>query len=261
MRWFFTLCRLYFERTLPAPVAEARVKCLSVRVAAALQEVGAPPVHRIFEKKHGSITGAQYRCASLALLLVLLNILCIVLEHISLCVLYFLAIGSLIATSTCDASALLTLQSYRLAVGVLEVVLADQPATLRRGAHILVQWYNATRCLDAGAPAVTTLRQAGEQLRDTWHAAFHAPNVHNLSRIPKLHRVEHVPRSVYLFGPYIFLTTEASECAHKQLKAMFRTYVPNDLRVLCLRSPFSCVYCVAPQGGRGFLSAARRRNL
>ena len=121
----------------------------------------------------------------------------------------------------------------RLAVGVLEVVLADQPATLRRGAHILVQWYNATRDATAGPAEVTTLRQAGEQLRDTWHAAFHASNVHNLSRIPKLHRVDHVPRSVHLFGPYSFLTTEASECAHKQLKAMFRTCVFAYMR--CLR--------------------------
>lgn len=62
VRWFFTLCRLYFERVLDPILAEARVKCLSVRVAAALRELGAPPVHRIFEKKHGSITGAQYRC-------------------------------------------------------------------------------------------------------------------------------------------------------------------------------------------------------
>ena len=128
---------------------------------------------------------------------------------------------------------------------MLEVVLADQPATLRRGAHILVQWYNATRDAAAGAAAVTALRQAGEQLRDTWHAAFHASHVHNLSRIPKLHRVEHVPQSVHLFGPYTYLTTEASECAHKQLKAMFRTCVfAYALRMLALFRACTAFACV-----------------
>lgn len=68
VRWFFTLVRLYHEK-FNADRATEITKTLSRRVAAALREMGLPPVHRIFEKKHGSITGAQYRCVSARVML------------------------------------------------------------------------------------------------------------------------------------------------------------------------------------------------
>ena len=102
-------------------------------------------------------------------------------------------------------------------------MLVDQPAAIRKSAYALVQWYNTSREPQAGPDIAHALQAAAGELRDTWHSTFHEPGVHNLDRISKLHRLEHVARSVALFGPYTHLTTESSESAHKQLKQMFRT--------------------------------------
>ena len=120
----------------------------------------------------------------------------------------------------------------RQAILVLELVLVDQPGTLRKSAYALVQWYVATREAHAGRQHADALQEAADGVRDTWDVTFHANGVHNLDRIPKLHRLEHVAWSVLLFGPYTYLTTESSESAHKQLKNMFRTYVLNALQLL-----------------------------
>ena len=62
VKWFFTLCRLFWlAETGSEADAERVCKTLSRRLSAALVELRHPPVHRIFNKKHGSITGAQYR--------------------------------------------------------------------------------------------------------------------------------------------------------------------------------------------------------
>ena len=62
VKWFFTLCRLFWlAETGSEADAERVCKTLSRRLSAALVELRHPPVHRIFNKKHGPITGAQYR--------------------------------------------------------------------------------------------------------------------------------------------------------------------------------------------------------
>ncbi len=60
MRWFFALARLYLERTNPVAATQV-TKQLSRRIGCALMELHLPNVKRIFEKKHGSISAAQYR--------------------------------------------------------------------------------------------------------------------------------------------------------------------------------------------------------
>lgn len=52
---------------MTAAAAERWTKTLSCRLAGALRELGLPPVQRIFEKKHGSITAAQYRWVHMSL--------------------------------------------------------------------------------------------------------------------------------------------------------------------------------------------------
>ena len=89
----------------------------------------------------------------------------------------------------------------------------DQPVPLRKSAYALVQWYVATREPKAGPTHADALQVAVGGLRDTLQETFHDTEVHNLDRIPKMHRLEHVARSVLLYGPYTFLTTESSESA------------------------------------------------
>lgn len=108
---------------------------------------------------------------------------------------------------------------------MLEVVLADQPSALRHSAHILVAWYHLSRLARFTPDDVTALRSATRALRDNWDATFHATEIKSLSKIPKIHRLDHVADSVHSFGPYNSLTTESSEAAHKKLKHMYRTCV------------------------------------
>ena len=121
-------------------------------------------------------------------------------------------------------------------------MLVDQPVPLRKSAYALVQWYVATREPKAGPTHADALQVAVGGLRDTLQETFHDTEVHNLDRIPKMHRLEHVARSVLLYGPYTFLTTESSESAHKQLKRMFRTCV-TLLHVVLLPSCTPWVTC------------------
>ena len=131
-----------------------------------------------------------------------------------------------------------------MAVGVLEVVLADQPTPLRRSAHILVAWYNLSRLAKVDAESVAALRAAALVLRDDWLETFQATGIKDLARIPKFHRLSHVAGSVQLFGPYLHLTTEASEAAHKRLKNMYRTYVLAHLRVCEVGFMYAVCICV-----------------
>ena len=62
VRWFFTLVRLFLEHSMEAAPAARRCKLLSRRLQLALQELRLPAVKKVFELKHGSITGSQYRC-------------------------------------------------------------------------------------------------------------------------------------------------------------------------------------------------------
>ncbi len=114
---------------------------------------------------------------------------------------------------------------------VLEAVLADQVDELRACVHTFAMWFFATReCNETLQQTVYSLEQASDQLQEKWRSVFHDTGVHTVNKIPKFHRVAHVPESVALYGPYLYLTTEASESSHKSLKKMFR---------MCVCNPFS----------------------
>ena len=119
-------------------------------------------------------------------------------------------------------------------MSVLEVTLADQDDELRQSAHVLKQWFELCRDRVSSPATVLTLRAAGVALRANWTATFHDTGIKSLQKIPKLHRVDHVADSVALFGPYLHLSTESSEAAHKRLKHMYRTYVRARLHACML---------------------------
>ena len=128
---------------------------------------------------------------------------------------------------------------------VLETVLADQAAPLRQSAHILVTWYNLTRLTRVGVADLAALRAAGTALRDNWHQTFHDTGIKSLTKIAKLHRLEHVGPDVERYGPFLYLTTESSEAAHKRFKAMYRTCVTPSFVLSSQAMQALCCACLA----------------
>lgn len=127
---------------------------------------------------------------------------------------------------------------YRTLAEVFEVILCDfdEHPELLAAVHATVRWFWAARAPAYTSQMVTDLRTLGIEMRASWHifedlgAALHRDDSAiprgPLDSVPKMHRaVCHLPDFIRLYGPFVDLTTEASETANKALKASFRTHV------------------------------------
>ena len=129
-------------------------------------------------------------------------------------------------------------EHYRSLAEVFEVILCDFPGhpELLAAVHATVRWYWAARAPAFSTASLAELRTLGIDMRASWQFFEDlGPALHRkesaiprgpLDRVPKMHRaVTHLPDFIRLYGPFVDLTTEASETANKALKACFRTYV------------------------------------
>ncbi len=174
------------------PAADARLALFSERYEAAARELGLPSTCMIFNTKHGRISSAHYRTMAEVIAVVLADIRQ---EHPD--------------------------------------VLAAVDAT--------IHWYWMSRALEWDEHKLMALQAAGCAMREAWRV-FEEPELRQqmtrkcsdiprgaIDSLPKMHRgVAHLADFIRDFGPYEYLTTEASESANRPLKAIFRSSNQHD---------------------------------